>query len=373
MSDDRLITVAIHTYDHAVALKALLEGEGVIAVLQNVNLTEPVISSGVRVRIRERDLPKALRIIENREIFLDPMADTVTSYSHRVLVPVDFTEHSDAAVTLAFNIAAREKASITLLHSYLDPALTDQNIQLTDTPTYDIENEELRETLEKESDIQMNRYARKLRDMIKSGQLPAVKFNTKVTDGLPEEVIIEYAREVKPELIVMGTRCTDKKERELIGSVTAEVLDSCRYPVFTVPESVKLTQPEDIHHIVLLCNLDQEDLLAFDTIYRLFRNEQLDVTIVHIPDKKLLRRNTTEAIDHIMGYMREHYPRFNYTTLPVDLPSAVDDFMNYHATRHIDLIAVPNKKKNIFARLFNPSLAHRILFHSDIPMVVIPV
>ena len=45
MPDDRLITVAIHTYDHAVALKNLLESEGVNAVLQNVNLNHPAVSS----------------------------------------------------------------------------------------------------------------------------------------------------------------------------------------------------------------------------------------------------------------------------------------------------------------------------------------
>ena len=38
-----------------------------------------------------------------------------------------------------------------------------------------------------------------------------------------------------------------------------------------------------------------------------------------------------------------------------------------------DLIVVPNKKKNVFSRLFNPSLAHKILFAADIPMLVIPV
>ncbi len=39
----------------------------------------------------------------------------------------------------------------------------------------------------------------------------------------------------------------------------------------------------------------------------------------------------------------------------------------------IELIVVPTPHKNIFARLFNPSLAHKLLFHSDIPMLSIPV
>lgn len=69
MTDAPLITVAIHTMHYACSLKNLLEKEGLKVTLQNVNLSNPEIAAGVRVRIRETDLPVALRIIENKEIF----------------------------------------------------------------------------------------------------------------------------------------------------------------------------------------------------------------------------------------------------------------------------------------------------------------
>ena len=94
MEEDRLITVAIHTYDHAVALKNMLEREGVTAVLHNVNLSTPVVSSGVRVRIKESDLPQALRIIENSEIFAPKKecAQSADDAEPIILVPVDFSD-----------------------------------------------------------------------------------------------------------------------------------------------------------------------------------------------------------------------------------------------------------------------------------------
>ena len=67
MTDTPLITVAIHTMHYACSLKNLLEKEGLKVTLQNVNLSNPEIAAGVRVRIRETDLPVALRIIENKE------------------------------------------------------------------------------------------------------------------------------------------------------------------------------------------------------------------------------------------------------------------------------------------------------------------
>ena len=54
MDEDRLITIAIYTYEKAQIIKGILENEDIPVAIQNVNLIQPVISSGVRVRIRRR-------------------------------------------------------------------------------------------------------------------------------------------------------------------------------------------------------------------------------------------------------------------------------------------------------------------------------
>ena len=36
----------------------------------------------------------------------------------------------------------------------------------------------------------------------------------------------------------------------------------------------------------------------------------------------------------------------------------------------IDIIALTSYKRNIFARLFNPSIARKMIFHSDTPLLV---
>ena len=68
----------------------------------------------------------------------------------------------------------------------------------------------------------------------KSGNIP----------DLSDEKRIEYAKGIKPQLIIMGTRGTEKKEKELIGSVTGEVLDGCRFPVLAIPETANITNLE---------------------------------------------------------------------------------------------------------------------------------
>ena len=62
---EKLVTIAIHTFEKAQVLQTLLQSEGIEASLQNVNQILPIVSAGVRVRIKESDLPHALDVIEN--------------------------------------------------------------------------------------------------------------------------------------------------------------------------------------------------------------------------------------------------------------------------------------------------------------------
>lgn len=375
MEEDRLITVAIHTYDHAVALKNMLEREGVTAVLHNVNLSTPVVSSGVRVRIKESDLPQALRIIENSEIFAPKKecAQTSDDAEPIILVPVDFSDYSMKATVMAFDVAYRHKARIMLLHSFINPALS-KRVQLTDSFSFELaESQEVGNALMRAARITMDLFETQLRQRIKDGEIPPVKFSNLITEGVPEDVINETAKTLSPILIVMGTRGADRKEEELIGSVTAEVLDSCRFPVFSIPENITLERISDISHLLFFSNLEQEDLLALEAIHRLFVHTPLEITIVHVPGKKELSSNDRKAIKSLVEYCRNHYPSFTFNSDEIALGTLGDDYRRIAREHKVNLVALPNKKRNVFFRFFNPSLAHKLLLHADIPMLVIPV
>ena len=63
--EDKLVTLAIRTYQRAQMIKSVLEQEGIETVIHNLNLENPEMAVGVRVRIREKDLPRALKIVED--------------------------------------------------------------------------------------------------------------------------------------------------------------------------------------------------------------------------------------------------------------------------------------------------------------------
>lgn len=375
--EDRLITIAIHTYEKALVLKSLLESEGITVTLQNVNLLQPVVSSGVRVRIKESDLPLALRIIESSDLLCPGKGDTAVSASSDsdpvVIVPVDESPAPQAAISLAFRIAAAHKARILLLHAYLVPPVGINN-PLNDALTFSSEIAQNKETLDMETMAHtlMAHVSEDVRRSIKDGTLPPVRFSTRVEEGVPEEVIRQTARDLNPMLIVMSTRSSSQKQREMLGSVTAEVIDTCRYTVLTVPDDTAQMAPDVTASALFFGNMDQTDLLALDELYRLLGASPLDITIVNVTSRKTAK-SSAESMQALLKYCAEHFPTFRCKPAEIHQGSVADDINALLKEYRVDFISIPNKRRNAFTRIFNPSLAHRLLYDANLPMLVIPV
>lgn len=118
--EDKLVTLAILTYTKAQILKNVLENEGIETYIHNVNQIQPVVSSGVRLRIKESDLPRALKITESSTWLSESIVGEKTpksdSKSNKILIPVDFSSCSMKACEFGFNLAKTENSEVILLH-----------------------------------------------------------------------------------------------------------------------------------------------------------------------------------------------------------------------------------------------------------------
>ena len=125
--EDKLVTLAILTYAKAQILKNVLENEGIETYIHNVNQIQPVVSSGVRVRIKESDLPHALKITESSawlsEEVVGGKSPKLEKVSNKVLIPVDFSNYSLKACEFGFNFAQNIGAEVVLLHVYFTPII----------------------------------------------------------------------------------------------------------------------------------------------------------------------------------------------------------------------------------------------------------
>ena len=139
----------------------------------------------------------------------------------KILVPTDFSDHSDKALGQALDIAKYSKAKIYLLHVVheevhrcaSDYCLPEDMLQQMETGMMSA----AKENLEKQ--------------LAKFPQAKEVEVVTNVRKGFPSEEILKEQQEKGIDLIVIGPLGRTGIARYLVGSVTKNVVKEAKCPV----------------------------------------------------------------------------------------------------------------------------------------------
>lgn len=366
---DDLVTVAIHTYDRAHILKSILESEGIPVVIHGVRMIDPVVPGNVRVRIRESDLPMALRIIEQVDFSSNVEREAEREPIREILVPVDFSDYSFTACEFGFRLAHDLGCDVKLMHAFFTP-LSPASIPFGDYFTLQATEKEAHGDTRDKVEKEMELFVHKLEEGIAAGEFPKVSYMTTLVEGLPEDEIIEYSKRLRPMAIVMGTRGRGAKELDLIGSVTAEVMDGSNTPIFAVPVGAKVTQLSEMKRIVFLTNFQEREFKALDIMIQFLKPYPITLFLAHLAKKEDVWNEI--KLSGFRNLLAERYPRLKTEYRLIDFSASLEETLeNFVQENAIDMISLSSSRRNIFARIFNPGIARRMLFHSDTPLLVI--
>lgn len=367
---DKLVTLAIHTPEKAQVLKSVLESEKIEVTVEDVS-DDAGSSKGIRLRIKESDLPRALNVVESRNLFSysEPETYKTDDGRRRILVPVDFSEYSLKACQIAFNLAKEINAKVKIIHVYFNPYYPTA-LPMAEAFAYQGKEEaEFKNILDRvNKDIQKlcNTIDKKIAD----GDFPPVNYSYVLKEGLPEEEIVVYAKDYKPSLLVMGTRGKDQKGLDLIGSVTAEVIEMTSVPMLAISEKTSFTDFKQVKTISFLTNFSQRDLVSFDAMMEFFKAEKIKIYMTHIENNKTDKWSLIK-LEGIQTYFTKKYPNIEIDYKLIsgeDYLNVLDKFVDEAS---VDIIALTTAKRNIFTRIFRPSVSRKMLFHSDIPLFVL--
>jgi nucleotide-binding universal stress UspA family protein len=137
---------------------------------------------------------------------------------HTILHPTDFSPCSDMALQLAASLAREQRARLVVLHVGRPPL---QHLG-GPTPVPPLPMEWGREELEQ-----------KMRQRPLPDLDPAPEYRVEFADP-PSDAVLEVARDVRADLIVLGTHGRTSLARLLLGSVAEQVLRRAPCPVLTV-------------------------------------------------------------------------------------------------------------------------------------------
>ncbi|MFZ4456044.1 MAG: universal stress protein [Bacteroidales bacterium] len=369
--EDNLITLAIHTYEKALILKSMLENEGIETYIQNVNLIQPMVSSGVRIRIKESDLPRALQVVNRAKLNETeeewPTSDSEHFKLNKVLVPIDFSSYSQRAADVAIHFAATAKSEVVFFHAYYVP-IASGVLPIEVTFTGELFSGESLHIMQEKVQKDMEVFVKTLKQRMVDGVIPHVKFKTIIQEGIPEEEIIRFSKSYKPAMIVMGTRGKSQHNDDYLGSVTAEVIDRSRIPVFAIPEASRINKMEDVKNLAFIAQFNQKDLISFDKLMRMNSEVTFQVHFLHISNK--MDQWDEVSLTGMQDYLQKMYPNLRSTYGIIDGKDVFNSMEDYIRKYDIDAIAMTAHRRNIFATLFYPSIANQMLFHTDTPILV---
>jgi len=143
-----------------------------------------------------------------------------------ILVPVDFSAHSEAALAHAAHLAERTQVPLAVLHVVHDPG---------DAPGY-YQVKGRKKQLRRLEDVAGEMFNKYMAKMIKRyPKLTAIKKAKRIlVSGLPATRILEVAVKLEPRAVVMGSAGRTGLSRFLLGSKAEQLLRMCPYPVTIV-------------------------------------------------------------------------------------------------------------------------------------------
>jgi nucleotide-binding universal stress UspA family protein len=140
----------------------------------------------------------------------------------RILVPTDFSKHSEIAVSYATALAEKFSSEIHLIHVVQDLAVFVPDAVAVTPPVA----------------VPVEQFAAAARDAlaraVREYHLDRFTVHSEVREGPPFSEIVRYAKEAEVDLIVMGTHGHTGLVHVLLGSVTEKVVRKAPCPVLTV-------------------------------------------------------------------------------------------------------------------------------------------
>ncbi len=368
--EDKLITIAVHNYARAEILRTRLEAEDIACYLKNINLVHSVISGGVKVRVNSKDLEKALRVVEKvSENFRDEYQTETEGTSRsvqRILVPIDFSDYSVNACRYAIGLAEKLNAEIKLMHVYYNPVVN--SMPLTDTYYYQVNMDEIIREIELRAKTSMEQFYADLKEKIEIDNIQGVKLDYMLVRGIASEEIIAKSEEYKPDVIIIGTRGQGERENDLIGSVTAKIIEDAKVPVLVIPED-SLYEGIATINILYATDFDESDYKAMKKLMNILAPFEFRLYCVHIGKPNNLEWDKAK-MNTLKEKLINQYPDYEIECSLLEEEDFLKGIQELIREKRIDIISLVTHKRSLISKLLNPSVARKVLFHTNIPFLV---
>jgi len=270
-----------------------------------------------------------------------------------ILIPTDFSANANNALEYAAEIAHHTQASLVLLNVYT-PVVSRSNIisALLADEVGDAKKE-IREKL----DV--------LRKTLES-EYPGISCTCRVEVGETVDQVLEVAREINTDVIIMGTLGASNITRSLFGSNTASVIENSVCPVLCIPSGCIYHLPK---RILFATNFSYEDIQGIIKSVTLAKAFNAEIMLGHVDtsaeeeEDEASMQNFLKEVTLASGYDNFSYRIVSDHNVSMGLDAMIQE-------SDVDIVALATHRRNFFEKFYNPSLTKKISLYSNIPILV---
>ena len=264
--------------------------------------------------------------------------------SMKIFCPIDFSEASLNALKYAIEFGESVNASLVEISHCFTEA--------TDLKHMIDEDQNAEEAIQS-----------KLLELEKSYADHDIKLGTSLFKGHPLDVIPPYLKQMKHDVVIVGTKGLTAVRDLTVGSFTEELIFSLPVPIMVVPLHYRY-QP--VTELVL--GIDDhlyDSKRVLHTLVELKKKSRCNLHIVHV------RKPDEQPIDylHHLDEFLEHLD-YNFYSIPAreNISDTLDQFCDEHSA---DMLCMVHRDRGWMINIFHRSKVKEKLFHLKIPLLVL--
>ena len=186
-------------------------------------------------------------------------------------------------------------------------------------------------------------------------------------EGVAEDVIVNIANEKKVDFIIAGMKGSGNSLKKIFGSTATSLIKISNIPVIVVPEKAAFSIPKIILYATdMTPGSDIEHMEQIKPITDTFESKVYLVKVVKDEHEREFEQL------HTPGTVKEELKKLNVSLqypVDTDIRHALNEFISEH---HVDILVMMPHKHDWLERLFRKSETKDMLFHTHVPVIVIP-
>ena len=275
----------------------------------------------------------------------------------KILVPVDFSEHSEYALEVAAQLAKRYDAKILTLHM----------MGLSEAVLTKDDSQEVFEAM-----YYMKLAEKQFAEFLDKDYLEGIEVENTVQNYKKFHEINEVAKENEADLIVMGSHGSSGLKEVFVGSNTEKVVRTSEVPVLVVKNRI---MNFEINKMVFACDFSLDYIPAFKkvkTLAKLFDCE-LKLLYINTPERFMRSSEMEERAYNFLLSAGGEEVNF-YKDIKYYCDKTIEDgIFTFSNSYGADVVSVPTHGRRGLAHFLTGSISEELVNHANIPMITIKI